>query len=64
MDLIVANDVSRPDIGFDVAENEVVLLDRWGGVVALPRRSKVEVADLILDRVQELRRAVRAPQAT
>ncbi len=63
VDLIVANDVSRADIGFDVADNEVVLLDRWGGVVALPRRSKVEVADLILDRVQELRRAVREPQA-
>jgi phosphopantothenoylcysteine decarboxylase/phosphopantothenate--cysteine ligase len=64
VDLIVANDVSRTDIGFDAADNEVVLLDRWGGVVALPRRSKGEVADLILDRVQELRRAVRAPQAT
>ena len=64
MDLIVANDVSRSDIGFDAADNEVVLLDRWGGALALPRRSKVEVADLILDRVQELRRAVRAPQAT
>jgi len=64
VDLIVANDVSRADIGFDVSDNEVVLLDRWGGVVALPRRSKVEVADLILDRVQELRRAVREPQAT
>jgi phosphopantothenoylcysteine decarboxylase/phosphopantothenate--cysteine ligase len=63
-DLIVANDVSRTDIGFDAADNEVVLLDRWGGVVALPRRSKGEVADLILDRIQELRRAVRAPQAT
>ena len=64
VDLIVANDVSRADIGFDVADNEVVLLDRWGGTVALPRRSKTEVADLILDRVQELRRAVREPQAT
>ncbi len=63
VDLIVANDVSRSDIGFDVADNEVVLLDRWGGVVALPRRSKAEVADLILDRVQELRTA-RVPQAT
>jgi phosphopantothenoylcysteine decarboxylase/phosphopantothenate--cysteine ligase len=64
VDLIVANDVSRPDIGFDAAENEVVLLDRWGGTVALPRRPKAEVADLILDRVQELRRAVREPQTT
>jgi phosphopantothenoylcysteine decarboxylase/phosphopantothenate--cysteine ligase len=64
VDLIVANDVSRADIGFDVADNEVTLLDRWGGVVALPRRRKGEVADLILDRVQELRRAVREPQTT
>jgi phosphopantothenoylcysteine decarboxylase / phosphopantothenate---cysteine ligase len=64
LDLIVANDVSRADIGFDAADNEVVLLDRWGGVMTLPRQSKVEVADLILDRVQELRRAVREPQAT
>jgi phosphopantothenoylcysteine decarboxylase / phosphopantothenate---cysteine ligase len=64
VDLIVANDVSRSDIGFDATDNEVVLLDRWGGVVALPRRTKVEVADLILDRVQELRSAVREPQAT
>ncbi len=64
VDLIVANDVSRADIGFDAADNEVVLFDRWGGVVALPRRTKGEVADLILDRVQELRRGVREPQAT
>jgi phosphopantothenoylcysteine decarboxylase/phosphopantothenate--cysteine ligase len=64
VDLIVANDVSRADIGFDAADNEVVLLDRWGGVVALPRRPKGEVADLILDRVQALRQAVREPQAT
>jgi phosphopantothenoylcysteine decarboxylase/phosphopantothenate--cysteine ligase len=64
VDLIVANDVSRSDIGFDATDNEVVLLDRWGGVVTLPRRTKVEVADLILDRIQVLRRAVREPQTT
>jgi phosphopantothenoylcysteine decarboxylase / phosphopantothenate---cysteine ligase len=64
VDLIVANDVSRADIGFDATDNEVVLFDRWGGVVALPRRPKVEVADLILDRVQALRHTVREPQAT
>ena len=49
--------MSRPDIGFDVEENEVVMLDRWGGVVPLARRPKAEVADAILDRVQTLRRA-------
>jgi phosphopantothenoylcysteine decarboxylase / phosphopantothenate---cysteine ligase len=56
VDLMVANDVSRPDIGFDVEANQVVMLDRWGGVVELPRRPKLEIADAILDRVQALRR--------
>jgi phosphopantothenoylcysteine decarboxylase/phosphopantothenate--cysteine ligase len=64
VDLLVANDVSRADIGFDAADNEVVLFDRWGGVVELPRRPKAEVADRILDRAQALRRGVREPQAT
>ena len=53
---MVANDVSRPDIGFDVEENEVVMLDR-GRSRPAPRRPKAEVADAILDRVQALRRA-------
>jgi phosphopantothenoylcysteine decarboxylase/phosphopantothenate--cysteine ligase len=57
VDLMVANDVSRADIGFDVVDNQVVMLDRWGGLVELDRRSKLEVADAILDRVQTLRRA-------
>ncbi|HEV8675067.1 MAG TPA: bifunctional phosphopantothenoylcysteine decarboxylase/phosphopantothenate--cysteine ligase CoaBC [Methylomirabilota bacterium] len=56
VDLMVANDVSRPDIGFDVEQNQVVMVDRWGGVVELGRRPKAEVADAILDRVQALRR--------
>jgi phosphopantothenoylcysteine decarboxylase / phosphopantothenate---cysteine ligase len=57
VDLMVANDVSRADIGFDVEDNQVVMLDRWGGVVEVGRRSKLEVADAILDRVQTLRQA-------
>ncbi len=63
VDLMVANDVSRGDIGFDVEENEVVMLDRWGGVVDLPRLPKLDVADAILDRVQALRRVAPAPRA-
>ena len=62
VDLMVANDVSRRDIGFDAEDNEVLMLDRWGGVVELPRLPKVEVADAILDRVQALRRRVPEPQ--
>src|SRR5499427_9293636 len=31
IDLLVANDVSRQDIGFEADDNQVILLDRWGG---------------------------------
>jgi phosphopantothenoylcysteine decarboxylase/phosphopantothenate--cysteine ligase len=63
VDLMVANDVSRRDIGFDADDNEVTLLDRWGGAVELARRPKAEVADAILDRVQALRGRGAAPAA-
>ena len=55
IDLLVANDVSRSGIGFEADDNQVVLLDRWGGEVELPKMAKVAVADAILDRVLALR---------
>jgi len=60
VDLLVANDVSVKGIGFDAEDNQVTLLDRWGGVTDLPRMSKLEVADAILDRVLGLRAGQRA----
>jgi len=54
LDLIVANDVNRPDSGFQVDTNEVTLIPREGPSVPLPRLSKEEVAAKILDRVVEL----------
>jgi phosphopantothenoylcysteine decarboxylase/phosphopantothenate--cysteine ligase len=59
IDLLVANDVSRAGIGFEADDNQVTLLDRWGGALDLPRMAKAEVADAILDRVLALRRAAR-----
>ena len=55
IDMLVANDVSRRGIGFEADDNEVTLLDRWGGIVELPRMSKLGVADAIVDRVLALR---------
>jgi phosphopantothenoylcysteine decarboxylase/phosphopantothenate--cysteine ligase len=55
LDLIVANDVSQPDIGFGADVNEVTLIDRTGAVTALPRLPKRVVADRVLDRVDTLR---------
>jgi phosphopantothenoylcysteine decarboxylase/phosphopantothenate--cysteine ligase len=57
IDLLVANDVSRRDIGFDAEDNEVLLIDRWGGSRALPRMPKAAVADAILDELLALRAA-------
>ena len=54
LDLIVVNDVSDPTIGFDAPDNEVTIVDS-GGERALPRGSKGEVAEAILDRVEALR---------
>ncbi|PYM77836.1 MAG: bifunctional 4'-phosphopantothenoylcysteine decarboxylase/phosphopantothenoylcysteine synthetase, partial [Candidatus Rokuibacteriota bacterium] len=58
IDLLVANDVSRSGIGFDADDNEVLLLDRWGGARPLPRMPKTAVADAILSHVLALRAAV------
>jgi phosphopantothenoylcysteine decarboxylase/phosphopantothenate--cysteine ligase len=54
MDMIVANDVTRSDAGFDVDTNLVRIIDREGVVEDLPLLSKDDVADRILDRVKDL----------
>ena len=53
-DLIVLNDVSDPTIGFDSAENEVLLVTATDEE-EVPKASKDAVADAILDRVERLR---------
>ena len=52
LDLIVANDVSASDAGFDVDTNRVVLLDRAGEATRLPLMSKADVADAVLAEVR------------
>jgi phosphopantothenoylcysteine decarboxylase / phosphopantothenate---cysteine ligase len=54
LDLIVANDVNRPDSGFQVDTNEVTLIPRVGDPVSLPLLTKDEVAARILDQVVAL----------
>jgi phosphopantothenoylcysteine decarboxylase/phosphopantothenate--cysteine ligase len=52
-DLFVFNDVSRSDIGFDVAENEVVLLSN-GSEKLVAKAPKSQIAAAILDEVERL----------
>jgi phosphopantothenoylcysteine decarboxylase/phosphopantothenate--cysteine ligase len=53
LDLIVFNDVSRSDIGFDAADNEVVLVT-GAGERRLEKAPKPAIAAAILDEVEGL----------
>jgi phosphopantothenoylcysteine decarboxylase/phosphopantothenate--cysteine ligase len=51
LDMIVANDVSQPDAGFNVDTNRALLLFKDGRSVAYGLMTKDELADKILDHV-------------
>jgi phosphopantothenoylcysteine decarboxylase / phosphopantothenate---cysteine ligase len=63
-DLIVANDVTAEGAGFDHDTNVVTLFARDGRDLLLPRMSKRDVAQRILDEVVRLRAALRSPQGS
>jgi len=52
-DLFVFNDVSRPDIGFDALDNEVVVVSA-GGERTIAKAPKPVVAAAVLDEVERL----------
>jgi phosphopantothenoylcysteine decarboxylase/phosphopantothenate--cysteine ligase len=51
VDLLVVNDVSAPETGFDHDTNAVVILDADGKSLEIPLTSKDAVANAVLDRV-------------
>ncbi len=53
VDLVVANDVSREDAGFEVDTNAVTIVGA-DGAETLPLQSKDRVAMAILDRIEKL----------
>jgi phosphopantothenoylcysteine decarboxylase/phosphopantothenate--cysteine ligase len=56
LDAIVANDVSRGDVGFDSTENAITIVRRdTQDPLELPRMSKLEAAHRILDEIVRLR---------
>ena len=50
VDLIVANDVSLPEVGFEHDTNAVVLLGADGGLTEVPLCAKREVARVVIDK--------------
>jgi phosphopantothenoylcysteine decarboxylase/phosphopantothenate--cysteine ligase len=57
-DLMVANDVTAEGAGFDHDTNVVTLFSRDGRDLALPKLTKQEVAQRILDEVVRLRKTL------
>jgi len=60
-DLIVLNDISNPEIGFDSADNAATLISSTAET-ALPRASKDVIADQILSRLDEMRQWEGSPR--
>ncbi len=54
LDLIVANDITASDSGFDADTNRVIIIDRKGEVDDLPLLPKREVAEKVMDKVAAL----------
>jgi phosphopantothenoylcysteine decarboxylase / phosphopantothenate---cysteine ligase len=54
LDMIVANDISSPDAGFEVDTNRVTLLFPKGKKEELPLMSKSQTAEVIIDRLANL----------
>jgi phosphopantothenoylcysteine decarboxylase/phosphopantothenate--cysteine ligase len=57
-DMVVANLVSQPGIGFESDENEVTLLLRTGEVIPVQRASKSAISHRIFDEMIKLRLAL------
>jgi phosphopantothenoylcysteine decarboxylase/phosphopantothenate--cysteine ligase len=55
VDAVVVNDISRAGIGFDAADNEVVIVTRDGVTRTVGRAGKETVARAVLDEVERLR---------
>jgi phosphopantothenoylcysteine decarboxylase/phosphopantothenate--cysteine ligase len=63
-DLIVANDVTAEGAGFDVDTNIATIFSRDSRDLPLPRMTKAEVAQRVLDEVLRLRGALRSKPAS
>jgi phosphopantothenoylcysteine decarboxylase/phosphopantothenate--cysteine ligase len=57
LDMIVANDVSRSDAGFEVDINKVAFITPDGNIVDLPLMSKKAIAGKIVDWLEQKRKA-------
>jgi len=53
LDMVVLNDATEPGAGFGVDTNRVTLIDRAGTEEELQLMSKIDLAEVLLDRIEE-----------
>ena len=51
----MANDVTKEGAGFDTDTNIVTLMDRSGTILETGKLPKSEIADIILDKILQIR---------
>ncbi len=52
LDMIVANNLNEEGAGFQSETNIITLIDKSGNIITLPKMTKLEAADQILDHIQ------------
>lgn len=53
LDYIVANDISKKDIGFGSDDNEVYIIDRYDNIKKIDKSSKSNIAKAIVDEISK-----------
>ena len=53
-DIMVANDISKPDFGFNKDQNEVTIIDKNGKTEKIRKSSKKFVASVIAKKIVEI----------
>jgi len=54
LDMIVANDISQKEIGFESDMNDVTIFHRDGKIVNTGKKSKLEISKNIIDEIEEI----------
>ena len=52
LDYIVANDVSKKDVGFGTNDNEVFIIDKNYNVMKIEKTSKRRIAKILLEKLK------------
>ena len=52
-DIIIANDISKKDIGFNSDQNEIIIIDKSGKTEKIKKNSKKFIASIIAKRIVE-----------